>query len=383
MKHVPGLRTSADRPVRVCFVIDWLRLAGTELQLLQLLQHLDRTRAIPYLCLLDGEDETSRRLEPQGVPVLRLGVKRLLSLHALRQAWYFRRFLKRHAIDVVQTYFPDSTRFAAPIEKSVGCKVFGSRRDLGHWLDRRDCKIARLYNRWFIDRIIANSEAARQSAIEQEAASPENVLVIPNGIDLNLFSDILPWNPKRVCEPQKIGMVGNLREVKGPDIFIRAAKAVLQEYPDAQFEIAGGGDIVTYQRLIDGLGLTSRVRLLGSIADVRQFLATLDLAVLPSRAEGLSNALLEYMAAGRPIVATDVGGNAALIEDQRNGVLIPPEDEHALSQAMINLLRNPPAAACLASAARQDSKAFDWRCAADRFARVASMSRLRMPTVSL
>src|SRR5262245_54454941 len=94
--------------IRVCFLIDRLAAAGTESQLLALIRHLDRSRVQPYLCLLDGDDPTSRALEPQDCPVLRLGVRRLARLRTIPRAWRLARFLRRERIDVLQVYFPDS-----------------------------------------------------------------------------------------------------------------------------------------------------------------------------------------------------------------------------------------------------------------------------------
>lgn len=349
--------TAGDEVVRVCFVIDNLARAGTESQVVLLLRQLDRARFCPYLCLLDGQDETSRELEPDDVPILRLGVRRLLSANAVRQAYRFWRFLRTERIDIVQTYFTDSMCFAAPVARAAGVRaVFGSRRNIGHWMTRQDRWICRVYNRLFIDKIVANCEAARQSAIEQERVKPQDVFVVPNSIDLDRFRHIAPWQPKAAAEPCKVGMVGNLREVKGVDLFIRAAGVVLEENPDIQFVIAGGGNPAPYQALIDELGIANQVRLLGETSDVPAFLATLDVAVLPSRAEGFSNALLEYMAAGRPVVATDVGGNAATLGPMARECCVPPGDHSLIADGISRLLDDESRAAKLAQTAR--SRAF-------------------------
>ncbi len=361
--------------IRICFVIDNLSRAGTEMQLLLLLKHLDRAQVQPYLCLLDGEGDSSRQLEPDDVPVLRLGVRRLKALHTARQAFRFRHYLKHNRIDIVQTYFPDSTRFAAPVAKAAGVRaVFGSRRNIGHAVSKSDAWIARIYNRFFIDKIIANCEADRQSVIEQENTSPENVVVIPNGIDLERFRHIATWTPKPNGQPRKVGMVGNLREVKGPDIFIRAAKAVLDKHPDTRFEIAGGGEPEPYQELIDDLGLRDCVYLLGPVVDIPTFLATLDIAVLPSRAEGLSNALIEYMAAGRPIVATDVGGNTELIQSKIQGLIVPANRTDALAQAVLEFLDMPDVASECASRASSSSASLGVETLARRFSDIIAAS---------
>ncbi|MGD9127621.1 MAG: glycosyltransferase family 4 protein [Planctomycetia bacterium] len=341
------------RPINVCFVIDNLSRAGTELQLLKLIKHIDREKVVPHLFLLDGKQSHSRALQPDDLPVLSLGVHRLCSYRAARAARQFRAYLKKHAIDVVQTYFVDSTRFAAPIAKSVGCTVFGARRNLGHALGKVDRKIARLYNRHFIDKIIVNSEAARRSVIEQERANSDDVIVIHNGVELEPFQNTMSWSSMPESAIKNVGMIGNLREVKGIDLFILAAKKVLDRHPNTLFQIAGTGETEKYQAMIDHLGLTGRIQLLGSVEMIPNFLAMLDVAVLPSRAEGLSNALLEYMAAGRPIVATCVGGNPELIQHEWTGLLAEPENAESIAENITELLKNSFLAEQLATRAQQ------------------------------
>ena len=124
--------------------------------------------------------------------------------------------------------------------------------------------------------------------------------------------------------------------------------------PEAEFVIAGEGELrAGLERQIAEMGLVQRVRLPGPVVDVPGFLASLDVAVLCSRSEGMSNALLEYMAAGKAIVATAVGGNTQLIEDGVHGLLVPPDEPRALAQAIRQLLANPSLAARLGAAARR------------------------------
>lgn len=253
----------------------------------------------------------------------------------------------------MQTYFVDSTRFAAPIAKSVGCTVFGARRNLGHAMNSVDRGIARLYHRHFIDKIIVNSEAVREAVIAQEHANPSDVIVIPNGIELQRFQSIETWQNMPEDAMKNVGMIANLREVKGVDLFIRAAEKIRQRHPNTLFQIVGTGKAATYQALINQLGLSAHVHLLGSLDAIPHFLDTLDVAVLPSRAEGLSNALLEYMASGRPIVATNVGGNPELIDHEQTGLLVDPEKVDALADGVTRLLENTLLAERLATRARQ------------------------------
>src|SRR5262249_33220750 len=146
--------------------------------------------------------------------------------------------------------------------------------------------------------------------------------VVENGVELAPFANLTP--PDLVSHgprPRRVGMVANLRPVKDPQLFVRAAQLVAESHPDVEFCIAGEGEMhAALQNAIDGIGLRQRVRLLGKVRDVPAFLSSVELAVLCSRSEGCSNALLEYMAAGRAIVATAVGGTVQLIQDGVHGL---------------------------------------------------------------
>ncbi len=150
----------------------------------------------------------------------------------------------------------------------------------------------------------------------------------------------------------RVGTVANLRPVKNIAGLMRAAKSLLADFPHLRFEVAGDGEQrAELEALHRELGLGDRFNLRGSISDVPAFLRSLDVAVLPSHSEGMSNAVLEYMAAGLPVVATAVGATPTLLAGC--GVLVPPNDDAALSSALAELLRNPDRAAELGAAARR------------------------------
>ena len=152
--------------------------------------------------------------------------------------------------------------------------------------------------------------------------------------------------------PVVIGCVANLRPIKNIDGLMRAAVRVLERFPNARFEVAGDGEQrAELEKLHTELKLGERFILRGSVADVPGFLCGVDVAVLPSHSEGMSNALLEYMAAGKPVVATNVGANPKLLGGGC-GVLVPNGDEAALVGALCELLSDPAARAKCALAAR-------------------------------
>lgn len=340
------------QPLRVCYLIDRLYPGGTESQLLALLRHLDRARVQPYLCLLDGADATSRALEPDDCPVLRLSVRSLHRPHALAQAWRFGRFLRRERIDVLQVYFPDSTYFGTTVARLARVpRVVRTRFNLGYWINGIQRRLEWLFGRWS-DATVTNCEACRDVLRADEGLAPERIVVLENGVDVHRFARCIPLHPKRL--PRRVGLVANLRPVKDPEQFLRAAHTLTKTYPDATFHFAGDGELrPRLEGLIRELNLAGRVFLRGSVQDVPAFLAEMDIAVLCSLSEGLSNAVLEYMAAGRAVVATAVGGNPQLIENGVNGLLVPPAKVGALTAALDRLLGDPGLAARLGGAARR------------------------------
>ncbi len=350
-ESVPG----GSRPLNVCFVIDRLSQAGIELQLLLLLKWLDRSKIIPHLCLLDGTDEQTRALEPDDCPIIRLGIRRLRHPKSVGAAWRLARFLRRHQIDVVHPLFPDSFYFGTLVAKMSGVPcVAGFCVSLNYWMTPRDRWFGRIVNR-LVDGTVANCAACRRAVVADYGAAEESVAIIPNGVDLSRFVD--GRHGSAVVEPvaeQRVGIVANLRPVKNIELFIRAAGRLASSHPNARFEIAGDGELRgNLQTLIESLGLCDRVTLLGSVPDIPTFLGQLNVAVLCSLTEGSPNAIMEYMAAGLPTVATDVGGNAEVVEEGVTGLVVPSNDEERLAGAIDRLLRDGELAAQLGATARR------------------------------
>jgi glycosyltransferase involved in cell wall biosynthesis len=342
----------ATNPVRVCFMIDRLSRAGTESQLVALIRELDRAQVRPSLVLLDGEDDLSRALEPADCPVIRLGVRKLFSGSAVNAARRLRAFWREQKPDVLQVYFLDAAYLGAPLAKLSGIKkVLRVRNNLGYWLTRRHRVMGRLV-RPFVDATLTNTDAGKESLVAHDGLREDRVVVLENGVDTTRFKRfMLPDTSKKVV---RVGCVANLRRIKNIDGLMRAAKLAREKFPQLTFEVAGDGEErEELERLYAELGLGDRFMLRGSVSDVPAFLRTVDVAILPSHSEGMSNALLEYMAAGRAVIATDVGANAKLLDGGRCGLLVPPNDEAAMVNALGELLANPLRAAGFGSAARR------------------------------
>ncbi len=297
---------------------------------------------------------------------MRLGVGALLRPYAALQAIRFIRFLRRERIDVVQTYFADSGYFGVPAAWLAGVPHrLRTRNNLGHWLTPLHRRLGRMLNAVATGTVV-NCAAARAALLADEGSSPDTITVLENGVDHARFLAEPP--PPAAPAARRVGAVANLRPVKGVDVFLEAAAWLAREHPDLTFSVAGEGDMRgPLEASARERGLTDRFHLPGAVADVPRFLGGLNVAVLPSRSEGMSNALLEYMAAGRPIVATAVGAAPELIEDGVHGLLVPPGDAGRLAAAINRLLWKPRLARRLAEAAR--------RRARDRYCREAMVER--------
>lgn len=340
-----------SKPIHVCFVIDSLSRAGTETQLLALIKGLDRSRVMPSLCLLKGAEKQFLDQIPSDCPTLILGLDRLLGKGSFKAALRLRRFWAGNRVDVVQTYFLDSTYFAVPLARFCGYrKVVRVRNNIGYWLTKKHQWLGRFAGRLCL-RTLTNSEEGQTAICRSEFLPRTRVPIILNGVDLDRFDDRRP--PRLLDHRVVVGMVGNLRPVKNVDGLIRALAPVMQEFPGVNLQIAGEGEQRSeLERLITHLGLTGRVLLKGAVHNIPGFLKDLDVAVLPSHSESLSNALLEYMAAEKAIIATNVGANAKVIRHEIDGLIVAAGDDRELELAMRRLLDSPETASKIGRNAR-------------------------------
>ena len=296
----------------------------------------------------------SAALNSPPCPIYLLPLQRTYDFNAFQAALDFRQFLRQQKIQIVQTFFESSDLWAGLVTRiSSKAKLVWSRRDMG---------ILRTPKHHLGYRLMANvphavfavSEQVRRHCIEIDRIDPARVQTIYNGLD------VVDWNtlPRPANAPDKVVVttVGNIRRVKGHDVFIKAAAAIVQHFPGVSFSIAGEVLEPDYfselQGLVRDLKLSERFHFVGGVTDLREHLSSSDIFVLPSRSEGFSNAIVEAMAASLPVVATDVGGNAEAVENGVSGFIIPSDDPAALSEAISRLIFNPSQAKAMGKAGR-------------------------------
>ncbi|MEZ4387929.1 MAG: glycosyltransferase family 4 protein [Candidatus Krumholzibacteriia bacterium] len=331
-------------------------------QLAGLLERLDRTRFAPHVCTLVPEQPL--RTLPADVPHLSLAVRKLLGPEAWRASRQLARYVRRHRIAIVQTFFQDATVFGLWSARLAGVPVrLASFRDLGFW---RQPRIEFLMRRSYplATAFVVNSTAVRDHFLAVDRLPAGRFHVIPNGLDVAAF----PFEPRR-DEPPRIVQVGNLnRRVKRADLFIAACREAADRCGRARWQLVGDGQLRTeYEALARELGVAGRLEFLGRRTDIADILAGAAVGVNCSDSEGFSNAVLECMLAGCAVVATDVGGNRELIVPDEDGLLVPVDDAPALGAAVARLVNEPELAARLARHARSRAEQeFSWEASVAR-----------------
>lgn len=195
---------------------------------------------------------------------------------------------------------------------------------------------------------IAISEAVREHLVNDLKVKKENVSLVYNGVDTERFKRSLAQNEAAAYKSNiglkdgpVIGVIARLSPVKGHRFLLMAMKEVLRDVPEAQLLIIGDGPIkAELVNLALQLNIAGSVFLEGSTPDTTKPLSIIDVFVLPSLQEGLGLSIMEAMAAGRPVVGTDVGGVYSLIKDGKTGLLVPPQDATGLAQAILELLKD-------------------------------------------
>ena len=347
-----------QRLAKVRLMIGQLGLGGTEQQVVLLASGL-RAHGIDTRVLVMHEGGPREdALREAGVPVIYLGFRRFESLLDVPRniAAFARlvRLLRRDRPDVLHAFLFHSYVTASPAARLARVPVLvAGRRSLGYLQVRSAVYLAaeRLATR-VTDLLIANAKAVADDTRAQERVPDQKITVVYNGLPDAAFAEHAPANietllPVLLC-------VANLKACKGHRDLLQAVGHLQARGRPCTLLLAGDGDErQALERQAARLGID--VRFLGACRAVGPLLARADVVVHPSLTEGMSNAVMEAMAAGRPVVATSVGGTPELLGDR--GVLVPPQEPAALAAAIERLLADPACAATLGRRARDWSRA--------------------------
>ncbi len=302
-----------------------------------------------------GGGELSGELSAQGIPQLKVPLKVKSEAHpgVMASFWMLRGFVKREGIDIVHANTRVAQAVASLLERYAGVPYVST----CHGFFRPS-----LHRRWMPlwgKKVIAISEQVREHLIRDLRVSPQQVVLIHNGIDASRFLPVasaakqaakaaLGLRPGPV-----VGIIARLSGVKGHAYLIEAMRQVRIKHPEAQLLIAGEGPLAEdLARRSAPLGLGQGVFFFSNTRDTRELLAAMDIFAMPSLHEGLGLGLMEAMASEVAAVGSEVGGIPALIRNGDTGVLVPPKDADALAEAISRLLSDPSLRESLARNAR-------------------------------
>ncbi|UCG52469.1 MAG: glycosyltransferase [Candidatus Latescibacterota bacterium] len=334
---------SCGRIHNILILENELKMGGLEKKLYDLVKRIDRGHFRVVVCCLKQGGYFKDAFVDLRVPFYEGLLKHKYDVLAYPRLL---RLLRRENIDLVYTLpHPNSVllsavaRFTGRVRRVV-VSIHGTGSPSGG-------KMVRGYLKPVlggVDRFIAVAQAHRRYLIESESLDARRVVVIYNGVDVEKYRPGEP-NPSLQSSlgikngERVITTVSSLNRYKGIDVLLRAASPVCREFDDIRFVIVGGGpERDALETLSAELGLTDRVIFTGIRTDVDDILRLSDLFVLPSRTEAFPNVVLEAMASGLPVVSTDVGSVAELVEEGKSGLRVPSENVDELCGAIRSLL---------------------------------------------
>lgn len=345
----------ASRPIKkikIIFIIDFIDgiTGGTENQLVKLINNLDKRKYdLHLLCLrntrwiLENKRELECNVKTYNIIKLKdpINVFRFIAIV---------KYIAGIKPDIAMTFFPLSNILGVIASKLANVQVIVStRRDYGlwlTWLTSWSIYLLRFANR-FVKGIVTNSQRVKDLTSSKEKFDSSRIQVIYNGLDIEDFSRHTEEShlfKKKLGIPESskiIGIVANLRPMKRHRTLIKAARQILAVRSDVVFVLVGDGPL--RKELVDitaKFGIEEHVRFVGSQLNILPFLSIFNIGVNCSANEGLSNAIMEYMAYGVPCIVSRAGGNEELIDNGVNGYTFELDDDRRLAELIISLLKD-------------------------------------------
>src|SRR4030042_3795671 len=333
------------------------KIGGVQQQLLSLLKAYSRERFNPIFCCLGPKEELGKEIEETKIGFIPLNKLRynIFSPGIVLELY---RLMKKKQIHVVRTHRYRSNLYGRLAAFLAGVPVIIASVHDNYRTDKRLKRI--IMNRILskiTDKIVAVSEDVKEDIIRYDRIAPSKIEVIPNGIDVERF------NPeKNTTDIRKefslgendivIGFIGRIVPAKGLEYLLNALPYLNEKFKSIKLLIVGEGSLVEeLKERAKKNNIFNNILFTGRRRDIPEILASINIFVMPSIAEGFPNALLEAMAMGKPIVATEVGGIPEIVKNGFNGLLVPPRDTVSLSKAIKELISNDQLAAKLGQAA--------------------------------
>lgn len=358
-------------PVGVAYVLPGLGRGGTEKHVTDLASSIDRRRFSPCVISTAMGGAMEGELASRGIPVhlldyrglsLRPGKTLPLFRDARRFFDTFSRILEERRVAILHAYLPAANILAMAgtllrrpkvriVSKRALCRYKDGHPAYAHFEDLANLAA---------DAVMVNSRAVAEDVRRTERFVEGKMFLVHNGLEIPDEpggGERLPLPPDLGFPPDALPItyVANIREDKAHLCLVEAARRVVEAVPSARFLFVGREDheAAPVRARIRDLGLEGRVVLGGSRPDIPAILRATRVVAHPGEQEGLSNAILEAMAAGVPVVACRAGGNPEVVADGETGLLVAPGEPEALASAILELLRDPARAEAMGRAARE------------------------------
>jgi len=330
--------------MRICYLLPELKGGGSEKHVIQLAAGLRERGQDARIACLFREGPLAGEAHEKKIPLicLNLSYRWGMGTFARIAGW-----IRSNPMDILHTYLFGFHLFAGLPARLLKVPILvSSRREIPHWQKWRHQWVENAGN-LFVDRVVACSKAVENWTLQKERIPRRKVLTLYNGVDRSRFDSSRVSSAIRrdfhiPPEAPLIGTVANMAIEKGYPYLLEAARSILEKCPEAWFLFVGFGPleqkIKTQAQRITG---HRQIIFAGARTDIPDLLGAMDIFILASVVEGFPNVLLEALAMAKPVVATRVGGVPELIESGQNGILIPPQNGNALSEAVLSLLKAP------------------------------------------
>jgi len=345
------------KAINILHIMSRLPVGGVENQLSMILRKYDKIKFCPFVCSLSDKGEIGKEIEDYGIEVIPLNkLKHRFDWSIVKDIY---KLIKTRNVKIVRTH-------------QYHANLYGR---LAAWLAKVPCIVASVHNVYTIDRkfhrrlinnflarctdtVVAVSEAVKKDVLTYDGLSEDRLRVIYNGIDtdrfLNLNGSLIRSKLGISSGAPVVGTVGRLTLQKGQKYLIDAVSALREKIPQILLLIVGDGPMRgEIENHIRALGVDKNTILLGTRRDIPQLLSAMDIFVLPSIWEGLGTALIEAMAAGKAIIATDIPPVREIINTEKIGILVPVRNSAAIASSIELLLGNKSFAGTLGNNAQE------------------------------
>lgn len=348
---MPGPVDMLNKKITITYIIDFIGWAGAQTHLISILNNIDYERFNVCVICLRFAGTKFPEIESLPIQTKVFELENLMSLtKTLKTMFKIRRLIRENNTDILQSYMFNPNLMASlvswiPFKKHI---LITTRRDMGYWHQEHHWWLYRFMN-VVTKKVIAVSEQVRKKSIKKEGLNPDKIITIYNGISNAKFAGQesqgeslrKKYNIKE--DEFVIGILAALRPEKRHDVFIGAAKIISDNIQNVRFMVVGEGYEDTAKNidhLLAKYNLQDKFVLTGKLTNVIPALSAFNISILCSDSEGMSNTMLESIAMGKAVIATAVGGNIEVLENNINGILVAPGSPEEIAAAVLDLYQN-------------------------------------------